>query len=54
MLALEMIFRFSPDSVVPSLLIMLKGMLGIFLVIVVIWIFVAILNRVTRPKDAEK
>ncbi len=41
-----------------TLPIMLKGMIGIFLVIVLIWAFIAVLNRATAPKknnqkDAE-
>ncbi len=43
-----MSFTFSPETLVESLLVMLKGMLGIFLVIAMIWIVVAILNRVTK------
>ena len=33
--------------------IMGKGMLGIFVVILVIWALVALLNRVTGKKDGE-
>lgn len=43
-----MTFTFSPETLGESLLVMLKGMLGIFLVIALIWAFVAILNRVTK------
>ncbi len=43
-------FNFDPDLVLACLGIMGKGMLGIFVVILVIWVLVAILNRVTAPK----
>lgn len=36
----------NPESLAVSLPIMLKGLVGIFAVIVVIWGFVALLNRV--------
>lgn len=39
------------DLVLDCLGIMGKGMLGIFIVIIVIWALVAILNRVTAPKS---
>ena len=42
------------ELVMDCLGIMGKGMLGIFIVIFVIWALVAILNRVTSPKDSEK
>ena len=38
------------DLVMDCLLIMVQGMVGIFVVILVIWALVAILNRVTAPK----
>ena len=43
-------FNFDPDLVLACIGIMGKGMLGIFVVILVIWALVAILNRVTAPK----
>lgn len=43
-------FNFDPNLVVACLGIMVKGMVGIFIVILVIWALVAILNRVTSPK----
>ena len=43
-------FNFDPDLVLACLGIMGKGMLGMFVVILVIWALVAILNRVTAPK----
>ena len=49
----DMIFRWAPDTLAQSLLMTLKGMIGIFAVILVVWLFVAILNRVTKTK-AEK
>ena len=41
-----------PETLVQSLGMLVKGMLGIFLVICVIWIFVALLNRFTKKKEA--
>ena len=38
------------DLVMDCLLIMVQGMVGIFVVILVIWALVAILNRATSPK----
>ena len=38
------------DLVMDCLLIMVQGMVGIFVVILVIWALVAILNRVTCEK----
>ena len=38
----------NPDTLLTTLPIMLKGMLGIFAVIIVIWGFVALLNRTLR------
>ena len=38
------------DLVIDCLLIMVQGMVGIFVVILVIWALVAILNRVTGSK----
>ncbi len=40
-----------PGTLLESLSILGRGMLGIFLVICVIWIFVAILNRVSKQKN---
>ena len=42
--------NFDPELVLACLGIMGKGMLGIFVVILVIWALVAILNKVTAPK----
>lgn len=42
----------APDTLLESLAILGKGMLGIFLVICVIWIFVALLNRLTKKKES--
>ena len=39
--------------VLDCLLIMVQGMVGIFVVILVIWALVAILNRVTGKKKDE-
>ena len=39
------------DQFLSTLPIMLKGMLGIFAVIIVIWGFVALLNRTMRKKE---
>lgn len=41
------------DLVIDCLLIMVQGMVGIFVVILVIWALVAILNRVTGKKKDE-
>ena len=41
------------ELVLACLGIMLKGMIGIFVVIVVIWGLVALLNRITAPKNKE-
>ena len=41
------------DLVIDCLLIMVQGMIGIFVVILVIWALVAILNRVTSKKTDE-
>ena len=38
------------DLVMDCLLIMVQGMVGIFVVILVIWALVAILNRATASK----
>ena len=48
-------FSFDPSSLLVSLPIMLKGLLGIFAVVVVIWILIALLNRVSsgRKKEGE-
>ncbi len=50
---IDILFRWAPDTLSQALLITLKGMVGIFAVILVIWAFVAILNRVTKPKKEE-
>ena len=41
------------DLVIDCLLIMVQGMVGIFVVILVIWALVAILNRVTGKKSDD-
>ena len=41
------------DLVIDCLLIMVQGMVGIFVVILVIWALVAILNRVTGKKKVN-
>ena len=41
------------DLVIDCLLIMVQGMIGIFVVILVIWGLVALLNRVTSKKTDE-
>lgn len=43
--------NFDPELVLACLGIMGKGMLGIFVVILVIWALVALLNRLTSPKQ---
>lgn len=43
-------FNFDPELVLACLGIMVKGMVGIFIVILAIWALVAILNKVTSPK----
>ena len=43
-------FTWSPETLLPSLLLALMGMIGIFAVILTIWAFVAILNKVTGKK----
>ncbi len=47
----QIALKWNPDSLLESLTILGRGMLGIFVVIVVIWIFVAILNRATKKKS---
>ena len=44
-------FNFDPELVLACLGIMGKGMLGIFAVILVIWLMVALLNRFTGGKS---
>ena len=46
-------FNFDPNLVLACLGIMVKGMVGIFIVILVIWALVAILNRVTGKKSDD-
>ena len=41
------------ELVLDCLLIMVQGMIGIFVVILVIWALVAILNRVTGKKKDD-
>ena len=40
----------NPETLAVTLPIMLKGMVGIFAVIIVIWGFVALLNRIAGIK----
>ncbi len=42
------------ELVLACLMIMLKGMVGIFVVILVIWGIVALLNRVTSDKKKSE
>ncbi len=42
------------ELVLACLMIMLKGMIGIFVVILVIWGIVALLNRVTSDKKKSE
>ncbi len=42
--------KWAPETLLQSLMVMLRGMLGIFIVIAIIWVFVAILNRATKKK----
>ncbi len=44
-------FTFDAELVLACLGIMGKGMLGIFVVILVIWALVAVLNRLTGSKS---
>ncbi|HWQ58689.1 MAG TPA: oxaloacetate decarboxylase [Clostridia bacterium] len=46
----QIALKWQPESLAESLKILAFGMLGIFLVICVIWIFVALLNRLTKQK----
>ena len=41
----------NPDTLAITLPILLKGMVGIFAVIIVIWGFVALLNRVMQKGE---
>ena len=41
------------ELILDCLLIMVQGMVGIFVVILVIWALVALLNRVTGKKTDE-
>lgn len=55
LLALEMTFKWNVEGLLTTLPVMLKGMLGIFAVILVIWLFIAILTRVTdKSKKKDK
>ncbi len=42
------------ELIMTCLMIMLKGMVGIFTVILVIWGLVALLNRLTAPKQQSE
>jgi len=44
---------FHPADLVKVLPILGKGLLGIFVVICAIWLFVAVLNKVTAGKKEE-
>ncbi len=46
-----MTFSFMSETLIPSLLLTLKGMLGIFAMILVIWGFVALLNRLSAGRS---
>ena len=46
--------NFDMDLFMDALGIMGKGMLGIFIVIVVIWALVALLNRTTKNKQDQQ
>ena len=41
----------NPDTLAITLPILLKGMVGIFAVIIVIWGFVPLLNRVMQKRE---
>ena len=43
-------FRFDPSTLPQTLMMTLKGMVGIFVVMLCIWI----LNKITAAKGAEK
>lgn len=43
-----MVFSINFPQFIVSLTVMLKGMVGIFCVIAVIWLFISALNRITR------
>lgn len=44
----------NPETLAVTLPIMLKGMVGIFAVIIVIWGFVALLNRIAGKKESRR
>ena len=46
--------KFDMDLFLAALGIMGKGLLGIFIVIVVIWALVALLNRTTKNKQDQQ
>ncbi len=48
----QIALKWQPNSLPDSLEVLGKGMLGIFAVIVVIWAFVALLNRLTKKKES--
>ena len=52
-LALEMILKWNAASLKETLPLLVVGMLGIFAVILVIWLLVAILNRATANKTKD-
>lgn len=45
---------FSPDAFLKSLPMMGKGMLGIFIVIIVIYLVILLFNRVFKPRKKDK
>ena len=47
-------FTFTPWGFVANLKYLLAGMLGIFIIMLVIMLVTALLNRLTRPKDKEE
>ncbi|MEG1567735.1 MAG: oxaloacetate decarboxylase [Anaerovoracaceae bacterium] len=50
-LASAMTFAWNVNGLLTTLPVMFKGMLGIFTVIIVIWLFIALLNKVTGKKN---
>lgn len=50
----QILLKWDPATLLESLTILGKGMLGIFIVICVIWIFVALLNRLTKGKKESE
>ena len=48
-----MSFQFNPASLPVTLMMTLKGMIGIFVVIGVIMLAIWVLNKVSKPKSNE-